>query len=283
MPACASPSSRPWRTRRTCALPGQAVAAGSGPRRTRGWNGSCPGTLRSVAVDVRPGLDGIDGGLRSLGEFEARGVRVLNPASALIAAHDKLVTARLLQGAGLPHPRTWCVTDVSRRPRPVGPVVVKPRFESWGRDVARCADDEALARESSASKGSRGLPPMARSCRSWSRRVGTTCGSSLPEEAWSGRSAVSRPPGSGAPTSRSARAARPSTRRRTPAGWRSPARRSRGLDLAGVDLLPVEGGWVVLELNGAVDFTSDYSRSEDVFRAATRELARTAVPVLTGG
>jgi RimK family alpha-L-glutamate ligase len=110
------------------------------------------GRLRAgdVAVgrmDVLPGLDRIDGGLRSLGELEARGVRVLNPASALIAAHDKLVTARLLQGAGLPHPRTWCVTDPSRRPLLGGPSVVKPRFGSWGLNVVLCPDDQALARE----------------------------------------------------------------------------------------------------------------------------------------
>lgn len=39
-------------------------------------------------LDVLASLDGIDGGLRVLGELEARGVRVLNPASALIATHD---------------------------------------------------------------------------------------------------------------------------------------------------------------------------------------------------
>jgi hypothetical protein len=32
----------------------------------------------------------------------------------------------------------------------------------------------------------------------------------------------------------------------------------------------------VIELNGAVDFTAEYSRSEDVFVAATRELERAA-------
>ena len=47
-----------------------------------------------------------------------------------------------------------------------------------------------------------------------------------------------------------------------------------GGDLVGVDLLPADvGTWVVLELNGAVDFTSAYSIEEDAFAAATRALA----------
>jgi hypothetical protein len=37
----------------------------------------------------------------------------------------------------------------------------------------------------------------------------------------------------------------------------------------GVDLLPRNGGWVVIELNGAADFTRDYAPG-DVF-AATRD------------
>ena len=32
-----------------------------------------------------------------------------------------------------------------------------------------------------------------------------------------------------------------------------------GIDFAGVDLLPVDGGWIVLELNGAVDFDRRYT------------------------
>ena len=46
-------------------------------------------------------------------------------------------------------------------------------------------------------------------------------------------------------------------------------------DLVGVDLLPKrDGGWVVLELNGAVDFTHEYSgRAGNVFdRVAARLL-----------
>ena len=44
--------------------------------------------------------------------------------------------------------------------------------------------------------------------------------------------------------------------------------------LVGVDLLPgSDGGWVVLEVNGAVEFTTDYSFAGDVFAAAAEALA----------
>jgi glutathione synthase/RimK-type ligase-like ATP-grasp enzyme len=43
--------------------------------------------------------------------------------------------------------------------------------------------------------------------------------------------------------------------------------------LVGIDMLPAEDGtWVVLEANGAVDFTSAYSLDDDVFAAASAAL-----------
>ena len=105
-----------------------------------------PGDCAIGRIDVLPTVDGVDEGLWALGTLEARGVTVLNGAPSLLAAHDKLLTARLLRTNGLPHPRTRLLTG----DRPVStlrpPVVIKPRFGSWGLGVERCDDDESLAR-----------------------------------------------------------------------------------------------------------------------------------------
>jgi glutathione synthase/RimK-type ligase-like ATP-grasp enzyme len=49
---------------------------------------------------------------------------------------------------------------------------------------------------------------------------------------------------------------------------------SLGIDLVGVDLLPVGAGeYVVIELNAAVEFTPEYG-AEDVYAAAVSALFR---------
>ena len=63
---------------------------------------------------------------------------MLNSPAALLYAHDKLRTARSLAAAGVTHPATEHVTLRNRSPLLLPPVVVKPRFGSWGADVLRC-------------------------------------------------------------------------------------------------------------------------------------------------
>ena len=49
-----------------------------------------------------------------------------------------------------------------------------------------------------------------------------------------------------------------------------------GADLAGVDLLPTRNGFVVLEVNGAVDFRPLYAPAGDIFTAAVEALLAAA-------
>jgi D-alanine-D-alanine ligase-like ATP-grasp enzyme len=73
-------------------------------------------------------------------------VRVINRVEALMNAHDKLRTARLLTGADLPHPKTAHITSLEQATGFALPVVVKPRFGSWGTDVFRCETGGDLMR-----------------------------------------------------------------------------------------------------------------------------------------
>src|SRR5262245_50276792 len=111
-----------------------------------------PGDGALGRLDVLPTLDGVEDGLWALGALAARGVHVLNDPAALLATHDKLLTARILRRHHIPHPATLHVRDGRQPPRFVGPVVVKPRFGSWGSEVHRCDDpltlEETLARVS---------------------------------------------------------------------------------------------------------------------------------------
>ena len=92
----------------------------------------------------------MDDGLWALGALAARGVHVLNEPASLLAAHDKLLTARLFRRRSIPHPVTIHVRDGRPIAEPRYPVVLKPRFGSWGLEVCRCEDRpslvEALAR-----------------------------------------------------------------------------------------------------------------------------------------
>src|ERR1044072_8989626 len=63
---------------------------------------------------------------------------VFNGPMTLAGSHDKLLTARILRRAGVPHPRTWHIAEGKPSPAPELPLVLKPRFRSWGRYVLRC-------------------------------------------------------------------------------------------------------------------------------------------------
>src|SRR3954471_9498851 len=97
-----------------------------------------PGDVALGRLDVRETLDGIEDGLRELDKLPAAATVALSPPAALAATHDKLLTSRALRRAGLPHPHTWLIAEGLPAPVPELPVVLKPRFGSWGRDVTLC-------------------------------------------------------------------------------------------------------------------------------------------------
>jgi hypothetical protein len=88
-------------------------------------------------------LTGIEPGLPELEQVAATGAVVLNPPTALVAAHDRHLTARLLRRAGLPHPRSWLLADGLPSPAPELPVALTPRFGRWSGDV-RCETADEL-------------------------------------------------------------------------------------------------------------------------------------------
>ena len=223
-------------------------------------------------LDVAPSLDRVDDGLRDLDALEAAGARILNGSRSLLAAHDKLLTAEMLGQAAVAHPRTGHIAvgdGCDLEP----PVVVKPRFGSWGQDVVRCDDADALSRH---------LVRVRR--RSWFRRHGALVQEVIPPCGYDLRVIVA----GGEVVGAIRRVAAPGEWRTNIAlgGHRQPvvpppeacelalaAAAAIGGDLVGVDLLPsAEGEWTVLEINGAVDFTSEYSLDGDIFDEIPRAL-----------
>ena len=234
-----------------------------------------PGDVVLGRLDVMPTLEGVEPGMGQLRRAKERGVHVLNEPGALLAAHDKLMTAIRLAAAGVPHPRTAHVDGSSVLPSLTPPYVVKPRFGSWGRDVYRCEDSLQLAACLASLAG-----------RSWFERQGVLVQELVPPRGYDLRVIVA----GGIVAGAIERVAADGEWRTNIAlgGWRraaDPPEEARALaidaaaalggDLVGVDLLPdARGGWTVLELNGAVDFTTEYSlEGRDVFIEAAQALA----------
>ena len=224
-----------------------------------------PGDIALGRLDVREELDGMERGTEELGQLVASGVVLLNPPSALVAAHDKLLTARILRRAGVPHPRTWLIADGAPSPAPELPVVLKPRFGSWGRDVVLCPTADTLDRE------------LARfSQRPWFAGQGVLAQELVPPLGWdlrvivSGGRVVARPPRrhrewrTNVALGGTSACRRRRLRRRCARGGRGDPRRPAGT------ISPLGTGYVVSEVNGAVDFRRAYAlRPGNVFRDAS--------------
>jgi [lysine-biosynthesis-protein LysW]--L-2-aminoadipate ligase len=237
-----------------------------------------PGDVALARLDVREGLDGIERGTGELERLAAGGVDVRNPPGTLVVAHDKLLTARALRLAGLPHPHTTLLSPTLPTPVPELPVVLKPRFGSWGRDVERCttADDLDAAR-------------VRLQRKPWFREHGALAQELVEPRGWDMRLLVA----GGRVVGAACRIAR-SGEWRTNAALGAqvepveppPLARALALaaaqaaraDLVGVDLLPTpNGGFVVLELNGAVDFRPVYAPLRDVFSETVAALLEDGV------
>jgi RimK family alpha-L-glutamate ligase len=239
------------------------------------------GDVALARLDVLKTVDGIEPGVWALDELEATGVRVLNRSYTLRAAHDKLITARVLGEATLPHPRTQHIWEGGPVPDIELPVVVKPRFGSWGREVVLCSTLGSLARV---------LEGIRR--KAWYAATGALVQELVPPVGYDVRIVVA----AGRVIGAIRRIAQPGEWRTNVAlgARRRPvkppreacelalaaARAVRG-DLVGIDLLPAGDGYVVLEVNGAVEFTSEYALGPaDVHARAVSLL--TGRRVLTG-
>jgi RimK family alpha-L-glutamate ligase len=240
------------------------------------------GDIALGRLDVLESLDGIQPGLWALDRLAALGVTVLNPRATLTAAHDKLATAGALVAAGVPHPTTAHLAPWLPDARLATPLVLKPRFGSWGADVVRC-DDEASLEAALAELRSR---PWFDATGAVAQRLVTPRGYDLRLLVAGGQiaGAVRRIAAPGEWRTNVALGAR-----REPVAPPAGACRialaaaaAVGGDLVGVDLLPDgHGNWVVLEVNGAVDFNGLYAQDGDVFETVRTSLldARGSVPV----
>lgn len=239
-----------------------------------------PGDTALGRLDVLPTLDGIEDGIDDLDDVALRGARLLNSRHALVCAHDKLRTANCLVAARIPHPKT---VHLPHADAPLGlrpPFVLKPRHGSWGFDVFLCETESAAAVVLDEIRD-----------RPWFNRHGAILqevapltGRDLRILVAGGRAvgAIERIAASGEWRTNVALGAS-----RTPVRPTSEATRlaiaaaaAIGADFVGVDLLRVDGGYVVLELNGAVEFDNDYETASDVYLEVAHALGlRSAVRI----
>ena len=234
-----------------------------------------PGDVALNRLDVSPDLERVEEGIWSVTQLEAQGVRVFNRPPALLSCHDKLLTARLLRRARVPHPRTRRLETARSADTLCYPVVAKPRFGSWGRDVGLCTDRSALERYVSTMKTHswwavggivqelvRPLGIDLRVIVAGGTVVGAASRTAAPGE-WRTNVALGGTPNSAVPPPDASELALAATN-------------ALGIDFAGVDLLPDGDSWVVLEVNGAVDVRPMYSLDADVYSATLRSLQKMA-------
>jgi RimK family alpha-L-glutamate ligase len=237
-----------------------------------------PGDIAIGRLDILPSLDGVEPGLWALDRLSALGVTVLNSRQTLIAAHDKLATAGALAASGLPHPRTVQIAPWLELPELEPPLVLKPRFGSWGEDVIRCDDEEGVEQ---------GLAILR--TRAWYDATGAIAQKLVAPRGYDLRIVVA----GGRVIGAVQRVAAPGEwrtnvalgARREPVNPPDEARAialgaaaAVGGDLVGIDLLPSDlGTWVVLEVNGAVDFNGMYTLGDDVYDEARQALGSRAL------
>jgi RimK family alpha-L-glutamate ligase len=227
-------------------------------------------------LDVLPTLAGVEPGLLELLWLERSGAAVRNRAASLLATHDKLRTATALEKAGLPHPRTRHLPPAQNLAMPQAPIVLKPRFGSWGRDVHLCRTDSEVVQ----------VITELRS-RPWFHRHGVLAQSAIPTPGFDLRLVVARGrvvgaierhprPGEWRTNVSVGADRRPTTPDPEALALAVTAAEVVEADLVGVDLIPLpQGGYTVIELNGAVDFTQEYSLEGDIYAAAADALGLT--------
>jgi RimK family alpha-L-glutamate ligase len=216
-----------------------------------------PGDTALVRLDILPTLDGIEPGMFDVLAAAEFGVRLVNHPTAVLNAHDKLRTARLVAAAGIPQPWTVGVRAGDRLDFPP-PLVVKPRFGSWGADVYRCETKAEIYRTFSKI-----------ATRPWFLRHGAIVQELLPPPGHDLRVLVARgrvigcaerlaAPGEWRTNVSLGGTARPATADSTATALATAAVAALGGDFFGVDLFPVDSGYVVLEVNAAVEFDDTY-------------------------